>query len=37
MNQKKHHTKKTFKEEYTGFLNKFEIEYKNEYLFEWIE
>jgi len=36
-NQKEHHKKKTFKEEYIEFLKKFEIEYKPEYLFEWIE
>ncbi len=36
-NQKEHHKKKTFKEEYTDFLVKFNIEYKPEYLFEWIE
>ncbi len=36
-NQKEHHKKKTFKEEYIEFLNKFEIEHKPEYLFEWIE
>lgn len=37
MNQKEHHKKKTFKEEYNDFLNKFEIDHKPEYLFEWIE
>ncbi len=37
MNQKAHHKKKTFKEEYLEFLKKFEIEFKDEYLFEWIE
>jgi REP element-mobilizing transposase RayT len=37
MNQKEHHKKKTFKEEYIGFLTKFNIEHKLEYLFEWIE
>jgi putative transposase len=37
MNQKEHHRKKTFKEEYLELLKKFNIEYKNEYLFEWIE
>ena len=37
MNQKEHHKKKTFKEEYLEFLRKFEIEFKDEYLFEWIE
>ena len=35
--QKEHHKKKIFKEEYLEFLEKFEIEYKPEYLFEWIE
>jgi putative transposase len=37
MNQKEHHKKKTFKEEYIEFLKKFEVEYKPEYLFKWIE
>lgn len=37
MNQKKHHKKKTFREEYLEFLKKFEIEFKDEYLFNWIE
>lgn len=37
MNQKEHHRKKTFHEEYLDFLKKFEIEFKDEYLFEWIE
>ncbi len=37
MNQKEHHKKKTFREEYLELLKKFEIEYKPEYLFEWIE
>lgn len=36
MNQKEHHRQKSFKEEYLEFLKKFEIEYKDEYLFEWI-
>ncbi|MBN8834869.1 MAG: transposase [Niastella sp. SCN 39-18] len=36
-NQKEHHKKISFKEEYVEFLNKFEIEHKPEYLFEWIE
>ena len=35
--QKKHHQKRTFKEEYLAFLKAFEIEYKDEYLFEWID
>ena len=37
MNQKEHHKKKTFKEEYLEFLKKFEIEFKDKYLFEWID
>ena len=36
-NQKEHHKKQVFREEYNDFLNKFQIEYKDEYLFEWIE
>src|SRR5690554_6183099 len=36
MNQKEHHKKRTFKEEYVDFLNKFQIEFKDEYLFKWI-
>lgn len=35
-NQKAHHHKKTFKEEYIDFLEKFEIEFKDEYLFDWV-
>jgi REP element-mobilizing transposase RayT len=37
MNQKDHHGKLTFREEYVDFLRKFEIEFKDEYLFKWIE
>ena len=36
-NQKEHHKKRTFKEEYIDFLEKFEIEYQEEYLFDWID
>lgn len=36
MNQKEHHKVLSFKEEYIEFLQKFEIEFKDEYLFEWI-
>ncbi len=35
-NQKEHHRKKTFREEYMAFLKAFEIEFKDEYVFEWI-
>jgi len=34
--QKEHHKKKTFREEYTEFLARFAVEYKPEYLFDWI-
>lgn len=37
INQKEHHRKKTFKEEYLAFLEKFEIEYEAKYLFEFYE
>ena len=35
MNQNIHHKKKTFREEYIEMLNKFEIAYKNEYVFDF--
>ena len=37
LNQEAHHKKKTFKVEYLDLLKKFEIEYNEKYLFEWIE
>lgn len=37
MNQKEHHKKKSFKDEYVGFLRAFDIPYDDKYLFEWIE
>jgi len=36
MNQKKHHKKKSFREEYIEFLTKYQVTYKPEYLFDWI-
>ncbi|MCE2790355.1 MAG: transposase [Saprospiraceae bacterium] len=36
-NQEEHHKKKTFQEEYFDFLQRFEIEYNEKYLFEWID
>lgn len=36
LNQKEHHKKRTFKEEYLSFLKAFEIEYEEEYLFDWL-
>jgi REP element-mobilizing transposase RayT len=35
-NQKEHHLKKSFKEEYIAMLKKFEIEYNEKYLFEFL-
>lgn len=36
-NQKEHHRRKSFQEEYLAFLKAFDIEFKNEYLFEWLD
>ena len=35
MNQKEHHKKKTFKEEYIEFLHRFNITYDDKYLFDF--
>jgi putative transposase len=35
-NQKVHHERNIFKDEYIKFLKTFKIEFKDEYLFEWI-
>jgi REP element-mobilizing transposase RayT len=35
--QEKHHAKRTFREEYMDFLKKFNVEYNEQYLFDWIE
>jgi len=37
LNQEDHHKKITFQDEYKDFLKKFEIEYDERYLFDWIE
>lgn len=37
MNQKQHHNKKSFKDEYTNILKEYKVEYNVKYLFEWIE
>jgi len=36
LNQEEHHRKKTFKDEYVEFLNDNQVDYKPEYLFDWI-
>ncbi len=35
--QKEHHKKLTFREEYLNFLKRFNIEYDERYLFDWID
>jgi REP element-mobilizing transposase RayT len=37
LNQEAHHKRQTFKEEYLDFLKKFEVDYDDRYLFEWID
>jgi REP element-mobilizing transposase RayT len=37
LNQEKHHERKSFKQEYIGLLNKFEIDYDEQHLFEWYD
>jgi len=37
LNQEEHHKKKTFREEYIDFLQKFQVEYNEKYLFEWLD
>ena len=36
-NQEKHHSRRSFKKEYLTLLRKFEIEFKEEYVFKFIE
>ena len=37
INQKEHHKKKTFKEEYIQMLEEFNIQFEEKYLFEWLD
>jgi putative transposase len=37
LNQRQHHAKTSFRQEYIAFLKKFEIEYKDEFLFDFYE
>lgn len=37
LNQEEHHRKKSFREEYLEFLDKFHVEFKEEYLFDWLK
>lgn len=36
-NQEQHHQKRTFREEYLDFLQKFDVPYEEQYLFSWLE
>ncbi len=36
-NQEQHHRKNTFKEEYQDLLQKFNVEYDEKYLLDWVE
>jgi REP element-mobilizing transposase RayT len=36
-NQEKHHQKRSFKNEYISLLEKFNVQYDEKYLFDWIE
>ena len=36
-NQEKHHQKKSFKQEYFDFLEKFNVDFKEEYLFDFLD
>jgi putative transposase len=37
INQKEHHKKKSFREEYLELLRKFEIDFSEKYLFDWLD
>jgi len=37
LNQENHHKKRTFREDYLEFLKKFEVEYDERYLFDWLD
>jgi len=37
LNQEEHHRKQTFREEYIDLLNRFNVQYDEKYLFDWIE
>lgn len=37
LNQELHHAKRTFKDEYLDLLKKFEVEFNEKYLFDWLD
>lgn len=36
LKQEEHHRRKTFRDEYLDFLQKFDVEYDEKYLFDWL-
>ena len=36
LNQEEHHMRKTFKDEYVEFLEKYDISYEERFLFDWL-
>jgi REP element-mobilizing transposase RayT len=36
-NQEKHHSRRTFREEYLELLKKFDVDYDPKYMFDWID
>ena len=36
-NQEEHHKSKTFRQEYLNFLETYQVEFSDQYLFEWYE
>ncbi len=37
LKQEEHHRRKTFRDEYLDFLQKFDVEYDEKYLFDWLD
>ena len=37
LNQERHHARRTFKDEYLTLLDRFEVDYDERFLFDWIE
>ncbi|MGI0014350.1 MAG: transposase, partial [Nitrososphaera sp.] len=37
LHQEEHHRKRTFREEYLEFLEKFQVPYEDCFLFEWLD
>ena len=37
LNQELHHREKSFREEYLEYLNEFQVDYQEQYLFDWLD